>query len=91
MDNLHYFTIFKGFSIFLGLFTSILSYFDPQRALKSQIPLESGVQCYTLSFYTYLSQTGKIEMDNLPYFTILKDFRYFWDFLRQFRVILTHK
>ena len=45
MDNLPYFTIFKGFSIFLGLFKSILSYFDPQIALKSQIPTESGVCC----------------------------------------------
>ena len=38
-DNLLSFTIFKdfrGFSIFLGLFTSISSYFDPEVALRSQ-------------------------------------------------------
>ena len=38
-DNLLSFTIFKDFrrfSIFLGLFTSISSYFDPEVALRPQ-------------------------------------------------------
>ena len=77
MDNLPYFTIFKGFSIFLGLFTSILRYFDPQIVHNSQHTTESRVQCYILLFYTYLSQTGEMEMDNLPYFTIFKGFSIF--------------
>ena len=43
LDNLPYLSIFKGFSIFLGYFTSIYSYFDPQIALKSQnIPNSGG-------------------------------------------------
>ena len=34
MDNFLYFTIFKGFLIFFGLFTSNLNYFDAQITLK---------------------------------------------------------
>ena len=30
-------------------------------------------------------------MDISPVSRFLKDFRYFWEFLRQFRVILIHK
>ena len=66
MDNLLYFAIFKGFLIHLG-FLSILSYFDPQIGLKSPNAPKCGVQCYIPSFYTYICQTGEIEMDNLPY------------------------
>ena len=41
-NNFPYFTNFKGFLIFLGLFTSISSYFNPQIALKSQNTPNSG-------------------------------------------------
>ncbi len=41
-DNLLSFTMLKGFSIFLGLFPSISSYFDPQIALKSQNTPNNG-------------------------------------------------
>ena len=63
MDNLPYFTIFKGFSIFLGLFMSILSYFDPQIALKSQIPTESGV-CYIHAIILYISKSNWRDGDH---------------------------
>ena len=41
-DNLLSFMIVKGFSVFLGLFTSISSYFEPEVALKSQNTPNSG-------------------------------------------------
>ena len=61
----------------MGLFTSISSYFDPEIAVKSQNTPNSGGWYYILSLYTYLGQTGEIEMDNLPYFTIFKEFSIF--------------
>ena len=74
MDNLPYFTIFKEFSIFLGLFTSILSYFDPQIALKSQIPTESGV-CYIHSIILYISKSNWRDGDNfIEFYGVLGDF-----------------
>ncbi len=61
--------ILQTFSLFSGLLTPI-SYFDPQIVHKFQHITESRVQYYILSLYTYPSQTGVIEMDNLPYFTM---------------------
>ena len=77
MDEFHYFTIFKEFSIFLRFFASILSCFDPQVALKSQNTPTSGVECYILSLYTCLSQIREVEIENLAYFPIFKEFSIF--------------
>ena len=89
MDNLPYFKKNQAVSwlfSFLGLLTSILTYFDPQIVHQSQNTTESCVQCYILSWYTYLCQIGEMEMDKLTYLIsrFLKDFRYFGTFYVNF-------
>ena len=91
MDNFPRFTIFKGFSILLGLFTSISSYFDLELALNSKIPL---TVVDNVTFYHYMHTSVKLRRWRwiiFPVSRFLKDFQYFWDFLCQFRVILTRK
>ena len=51
MDNSPSFTIFRGFSIFLGLFTSFFSYFDPQIALKSRNNLTWWIMLHSIIIY----------------------------------------
>ena len=43
MENLPYLVNFHEFSIFLGLFTPILSYVDPKMALNAQNTTQGGV------------------------------------------------
>ena len=74
MDNLPYFTIFEGFSIFFGLFTSILSYFDPQIALDVPNTPESGV-CYIHSIILYRSKSNWRDGDHfIEFYGALVDF-----------------
>ena len=63
MHNPPYCTIFKGFSIFLGLFTSILSYFVPQIALDVPNTPESGI-CYIYSIILYRSKSNWRDGDH---------------------------
>ena len=79
MDNLTSFTIFEGFSIVWGNFTSILSYFDPEIDLKSQNNPNNGGKCYILLWYTFSAISHRINWRK--WLKILKN-GHFWGFGR---------
>ena len=58
MENLPYFVIFNEFSIFLGVFTRILSCLDPKMAVNAQIITQGCVLRYIISLYTDFSRLG---------------------------------
>ena len=84
MENLPYLVIFNEFSIFWGLFTSILSYLGPKMAVNAQNTTYRYVESYILSFYADLSRFRKIWVKNLLHLVIFPYFRCFLPFFANF-------
>ena len=71
MGNYHYLIIFNGYSIFWGVFTTILSYLDPKMAVNSQNTSQGGcIMLHSIVLYRPKSNLGDVDGE----FAIFSDF-----------------